>query len=209
MVINFPFFFPAPPLFLFLTQLRSIGVKPVTTPVSAYANLLFCHFIRQGKKTRGPSWLQMRLAPGPVGMLHSAEMLRAERGEGRQARGFYGEVTQPLDAFTAQLNQNGLLKFPKLSQKKIKERRDNFPSNCLYLLCKYGGINMAVAKTWHTRVCHTQPPPARTHPPFSILSPSTAVLIPSSSGALPQRSPLNHMCQRRSPALAPGLIVRW
>lgn len=148
---------------------------------------MFCHFIRQGKKTRGPSWLQMRLAPGPVGMLHSAEMLRAERGEGRQARGFYGEVTQPLDAFTAQLNQNGLLKFPRFSQ-KIKEGRDNFPSNCLYPLCKYRGINMAVAKTWHTRVCHTQPLPARTHPSASSPPP-----LPCSS--------LHHLAPSRSARL--------
>lgn len=189
MVINFPFFSPPPPLlFLFLTQLRSIGVKPVTTPVSAYANLLFCHFIRQGKKTWGPSWLQMRLAPGPVGMLHSAEMLRAERGEGRQARGFYGEVTQPLDAFTAQRNQNGLLKFPKFSQKKSRKRGVTSLPIVLIFSVNTRGINMAVAKTWHTRVCHTQPPPACTHPSASSPPP-------------PPCSSLHHLAPSRSARL--------
>lgn len=95
---------------LSLTRLGSRGVKPVTTPVSAYANLLFCHFIRHGKKTRVPcgckcDWHRAQLA------CCTAER-RLRRGEGRDGKlGFCSEATQPSDAFTLQLNLDGFLKF--------------------------------------------------------------------------------------------------
>lgn len=101
-----------------------MGVKPVGTPVSADANLLFCHFIRQNEMTcgwrGGGSW--SRLAPGPVGTGHSLG-LGCLGGGGRSGADQRGGATSqgclppvphsqissrvpPLD-LTVQLHQNG------------------------------------------------------------------------------------------------------
>lgn len=87
-----------------LTWFRSRGVKPVTTPVSAYVNLLFCHFIRQEKKGSGPSWLQMRLALGPL-------------GTGQREKGKYQERERGMEGFCREAI--GCLRCCKLSIWKV------------------------------------------------------------------------------------------
>lgn len=117
--------------FLSLTRPGSRGVKPVTTPVSTYANLLFCHFIRQGKKTRVPcgckcDWQGAQLA------CCSAERC-SRRDEGRDEKlGFRSEATQPSDAFTVQLNLDGFLKF-LVKVVLVLRRRGYSPSHYLSL----------------------------------------------------------------------------
>lgn len=136
MVINFSFFFFfffscmffLSLRFLSLTRLGSRGVKPVTTPVSAYANLLFCHFIRQGKKTTVPRGCKCDWHRAQLACCTAERERRLRRGEGRDEKlGFRSEATHPSDAFTLQLNQDGA--------PKILEWRSgvNPPSNYLSL----------------------------------------------------------------------------
>ena len=163
-----------------------MGVKPVTTPVSVYANLLFCRFIRQGKKTGLPrgckcDWHRSQLA-------RSAAESRSRQSEGRDEKlGFRCirclHVTAQSDRvpkFQIWLEAKGRTALPLQSSLfvysiKTSERWRTHP----------------VAQTWHTRVCHTQPSlythtDTHTHTPLSsaLFSPPPPFIICWSPAAL-------------------------
>lgn len=68
-----------------VARLGSRGVKPVTTPVSAYMQI--CCFVISLGKAKGresPPWMQMRLAPGRVGTPLNRKVPEAGSREGQE-----------------------------------------------------------------------------------------------------------------------------
>lgn len=63
------------------TWFRSRGVKPATAPVSAYVNLLFCHFIKQENRQQS---LVVANVTGTEPTWHHVE--REEKGETERGR---------------------------------------------------------------------------------------------------------------------------
>lgn len=117
-------------IYFLLTWFRSRAVKPVTTPVSAYVNLLFCHFIRQEKKGSGPSWLQMRLALGPLGtgQREKGENTKRENEGWRDKEvenvSFCREATRPQDASSVVSSLSGRLPAILKSSQRLQDREE-------------------------------------------------------------------------------------
>ena len=160
-----------------------------------------------GKKTRLPcgckcDWHQAQLAR------RKAER-PSRRSEGG-TRSVCSTATQPLDAFTLQLNLDRILKIPSQSCVGFEEV---VTPPIIPLLSSLERVSVSESqrtcarqpprkqKNWHTRVWHTPrtsfPQCPLLFPPL-LMPPPRPILIPSSSGALPQRTPLNHMCHCRA-----------
>lgn len=125
----------------------------------------------------GPSWhaAQRRDAPGGA------------RG-GTTSKRFLWRSDSAFRCLYSAAQSEWAPKIPKVFQKKSRKRGATSLPIVLIFSVNTRGINMAVAKTWHTRVCHTQPPPARTHPS-------------ASSPPSPPCSSLHHLAPSRSARL--------
>lgn len=178
-----------------------MGVKPVTTPVSVYVNLLFCRFIRQGKKTGVPrgckcDWHRSQLA-------RSSAERRWRQSEGRDEK--LGFRCIRCRHVTAQSDRAP--KF-QISLEAREGSRSPFSYLCSSLLHE---------DKWTTENTPSSPDLAHACLPHAALPPHTSPQAARSS--LPP-STLHHLVVSRSarllttcaiagPALAPGLIVHW
>lgn len=146
----------------------------------------------------------MRLAPGPIGMLHSREMLEAGWGEGREVGSLYqSDSAGGCLHITAQSGR-----VPKIRSQSCLgfgevgcvggNSLSNYLSSAFLSDFSEWRKTCPVAKNWHTRVWHTPHASPPTHNVLLSPPPPPILILPSSSGALPQRSPLNHMCQCRA-----------
>lgn len=181
-----------------------MAIKPVTTPVSAYANPLFCQSIRHAKRTKVPcgckcDWHWAQLA-----------CYKTERCSGRRragTRSVSSERMQPLDAFT-------------LHPTVIWMPSQNSKSRASWIS---GGVNTLnyVSLSPLQRVSGSQS--KRTNPVADKLANTCLAHVkhlPCQPPPQPSNSSLHHMvlprssrllttCASAEHALAAGLIVHW